>query len=423
MLENPVDWLLIAVFVIGYLLITFEQTVKINKATSALLMGVVAWVVEFTREKASHHEKIHFFGEHLSNIAEVVIFIVGVLTIVEVINSHDGFRFINNFLKTRSKKKLFWISGTLAFFLSALLGSLTMTIVLIALVNKIADQVEDRWILGSGVVLAANAGGVFSPVGDITSTMLWIGGQLSSLKMVVDLFLPSLVCGIVALFCLQFWLKGTFPPDKEPFEKPSSLSIGIFCLGVGAILFVPIFKGLTGLPPFMGILLGLSLVWLITDLLHKAEDRQHLTMPHIIGKLDFGGAIFFLGILLAVNALETAGILEKLAQGLLTLAPTPTWIALGTGVVSALIDNVPLTAGLMGMFSTETFPPDHFFWQLIAYSAGVGGSVFLIGSASGVALMGLENVPFKWYLKRVSIPALVAFIAGFFIYKYLICPC
>ena len=173
----------------------------------------------------------------------------------------------------------------------------------------------------------------------------------------------------------------------------------------------------------MGILLGLSLVWLITDLLHKAEDRQHLTMPHIIGKLDFGGAIFFLGILLAVNALETAGILEKLAQGLLTLAPTPTWIALGTGVVSALIDNVPLTAGLMGMFSTETFPPDHFFWRLIAYSAGVGGSVFLIGSASGVALMGLENVPFKWYLKRVSIPALVAFIAGFFIYKYLICPC
>jgi len=423
MLESPVDWLLVAIFVIGYLFITFEQKIGINKATSALLMGVVAWVVEFTREKVAHGEKIRFFGEHLSSIAEVVIFIVGALTIVEVINSHDGFRFIKNLLVTHSKRKMLWMIGAVAFIFSAFLGSLTMTLVLVALVSKIADKVEDRWVLGSGIVLAANAGGAFSPIGDITSTMLWIGGQLSTSKMVLDLFLPSLVCGIVALCFLQFRLKGRFEQMTGELEKPTPLSIGMFVLGLGAILFVPVIKGLTGLPPFMGILLGLSVVWLATDLLHRSEDRQHLTVPHIIGKLDFGGAVFFLGILLAVNALETAGILEKLAHGLLAFSPNPTSIALGAGIVSAIIDNVPLTAGLMGMFSTDIFPTDHFFWQLIAYSAGVGGSMLLIGSASGVALAGMENVPFTWYLKRVSLPALVAFIAGFLIYKFFICPC
>jgi len=423
MLNAPVDWLLIAICVVGYLFIMFEQSVKIGKATSALLMGVIAWIIEFSRTKFSHEEKSEIFGEHLSNIAQIIIFIVGVLTIVEVINSHDGFRFIKNYLAEKSKRKVLWIAGAFAFFLSAVLGSLTMTIVLIALISKIAENVEDRWIIGSGILLAGNAGGAFSPVGDITSTMLWIGEQLTSSRMVLDLFVPSLVCAVIALLLLQWRLKGNFPSISYEEEKISPISFAIFCLGVGAILLVPIMKGLTGLPPFMGILLGLSVIWLVTDLLHRSEEKAHLTIPRIITKLDLRGAIFFLGILLAIDALQTAGILGRLAKTLLALAPSPTWISLSTALVSAVIDNIPLTAGMMGMFPLEQFPTNHFLWQLLAYSAGVGGSILLIGSATGVAFMSMEKVPLKWYLKNISIPALLAFVAGFLTYKFFICQC
>jgi Na+/H+ antiporter NhaD/arsenite permease-like protein len=409
------SWALVLVFVVGYVLIVLEHAIHINKATSALLMGVIAWILQFANESISHHENVHYFGEHLSNVAQVVIFLMGVLTIVEVINTHDGFRIIRNLLTERSKKKMLWIVGITTFVLSAVLGSITTTVVMIALLAKVIPLYEDRLILGSGIVIAANAGGAFSPVGDITTTMLWIGGQLSTSRMMLDLSLPSLVCMSVGLLFLQLYLKGELPPIDKP-KKPERISNIIFFLGIGSILFVPLFKGLTGLPPFMGVLLGLSIIWLVTDLIHVPEERHHLTLPNIIGKLDFTIPIFFLGILLAINAMETAGILKATADYISSIVSSPLWIAGGIGIVSAVIDNVPLVAAVMGMYSLETFAQDHPFWQLVAYSAGVGGSILIFGSAPGVAFMGLEKVRFGWYFKKASLPALLAFIAGLLVF-------
>lgn len=408
------SWTIIAIFVVGYLLIAFEHQLRINKATSALMMGVLMWVLVFFHQHGV--EKLQIFGHHLSDIAQVVLFFIGVLAIVEIMNSHQGFNLIARALTFKSMKKMFVALGLITFFLSSILGSITCTIVMCAIINRLTGVSEDRKYLGMGVVLAANAGGAFSPIGDITTTMLWIGGQLSTFRMIREIFWPSFVCMVLSLaICLPL-LKGEVQFSKDYFaEKVDPKNLFVFFMGLLLLLFVPVFKIITDLPPFMGVLFGLSILWLITDLLHHGE-KEELMVPFILPKVDLTGPIFFLGILLAIVAMEADGILSLLAKTLDQVVGSVGWIAFGIGLLSAVIDNVPLVAGAMGMYSLSQFPQDHTFWQLLAYAAGVGGSIFIFGSAPGVAYMSLQEVDFFWYLKRASLPALIGYIGGFLVY-------
>lgn len=402
-------FILSSIFIVGYLLITVEHLTKVNKSAVALLMAVLSWIVVFS---VGHGEYLHFCTG-LADISQIVFFILGALTIVELIASHKGFQVISNMIKVGSKKHLLWVVSVITFFLSAVLDNLTTTIVMVTLLRKLIKEGEDRLIIGSAVVIAANAGGAWTPIGDVTTTMLWIGGQISTLKIMTSLFFPSLACLIASIFILSFHLKGEFPKmtaRQEPLEPLGNL---IFILGIALLIFVPIFKILTGLPPFMGILFGLGTLWLITDLLHKNfEDREHLRVPHVLSKVDFSGTLFFLGILLTVAALDAAGLLEKWAHTLSNVLPNLNAVALFIGLASAVVDNVPLVAASMSMYDLATIPQDHLFWQLIAYAAGTGGSILIIGSAAGVVFMGLEKVDFIWYLKRISFAALGGFFAG-----------
>lgn len=419
------DWYaicMIVVFILGYFLITIEHITKINKTTVALLMAVICWALQFTDKGFTGPEKLGFLGSHLANISQVVFFLVGALCIVEIIDTHGGFRIISDRINIRSKRKLLWLTSLLAFFLSAILDNLTTTILMISLIRKMIDDGEDRLIIGGAVVIAANAGGAWTPIGDITTTMLWIGGQLTSGHIITSLFIPSLVCILVALAWLTFMLKGDFAPRDMHFEKKHLEPIGklIFFLGIGSLIFVPIFKTITGLPPFMGVLFGMSILWLVTDIVHyKYPERSHLRVPYVLSRIDLSSVLFFLGILLCINALETAGILEELAHWLDRTIGNVYVIAAFIGLASAIVDNVPLVAAAMGMYSLEHYPVNSTFWTLVAYCAGTGGSILIIGSAAGIAFMGLEKVDFFWYVKRIGIPALLGYFAGMFIYLLL----
>lgn len=411
--------LMVVIFAIGYFFITIEHYTGINKATVALLMAIFCWIVQFEEIGISNEQNLTFLGEQLADISQVVFFLLGALTVVEIINVHHGFRILSDMIRVRSKRKILWTVGVLTFFLSAVLDNLTTTIVMLSLMRKLVDENEDRLLIGGGIVIAANSGGAWTPIGDVTTTMLWIGGQISTLKVIYHLFLPSVISAVVALGCLSLLLKGDFPPLKAPLaEEPKEpLSNFIFFLGISSLIFVPIFKLLTGLPPFMGILFALGVMWLATDIAHRRyADRYHLRVPYVLSRIDLAGALFFLGILLCVDALDTAGVLKQLAAGLDYHIGDPKWIALAIGLASAVVDNVPLVAASMSMYSLERFPMDHTFWQLVAYCAGTGGSVLVIGSAAGVVFMGQEKVDFLWYVKRISLPALLGYLAGFFFY-------
>jgi Na+/H+ antiporter NhaD/arsenite permease-like protein len=341
------------------------------------------------------------------------------LTIVEIISAHKGFQLISRNIRIRSKRKLLWSLGFITFFLSSVLDNLTTTIIMVTLLRKLTDVGDERWLLGGAVVIAANAGGAWTPIGDVTTTMLWIGGQLSTLAIMKNLFLPSIACLLAALFCLTFCLKGNFSSSSmQKEEKIEPMGTTIFWLGVGCLIFVPIFKIVTGLPPFMGILFGLGLMWLFTDLIHsRYHDRDHLRVPHIMTRIDVTGVLFFLGILLAINALHTAGLLEDLAQWMNRTIANSNIIAIAIGLVSAVIDNVPLVAAAMGMYDLSQYPVGSTFWNLIAYCAGTGGSILIIGSAAGVAFMGLERVQFFWYLRHIGFAAFVGYFAGVGVFK------
>lgn len=309
--------------------------------------------------------------------------------------------------------------GLVAFFLSSVLDNLTTTIVMITVLRKLIDDSEDRLIIGSGVVIAANAGGAWTPIGDVTTTMLWIGGQVSTLSIMYKLFLPSFVCLIVALLGLSFLLKGDFakkyihdiPQKLEPMGKL------VFFMGIAALVFVPIFKVVTGLPPFMGMFFGLSIMWITTDLVHRGyHDRLHLRMTQVFTKIDLSSLLFFIGILLAIDALDAAHILEHLAASLQRTIGNDNIIATSIGLASAVIDNVPLVAASMGMYPLTQHPIDSHFWNLVAYCAGTGGSILIIGSAAGVVFMGMEKVNFMWYFKRISLSALAGYFAGILVY-------
>jgi NhaD family Na+/H+ antiporter len=416
---SAVQLSIICAFVIGYLAIIFESHLKINKTASALLMAVVTWALLFSAPGREMVENQSALGEKLNEVSQIIFFLIGAMVIVELIDSHKGFRIVTDLIQTSSKKKMLWILGFFTFFLSAILDNLTTTIVMVSMLRKLIPERSDRLLLGSMVVIAANAGGAWTPIGDVTTTMLWIKGNITTLSVMKELFIPSLLSLIVALLILGIGLKGSYPRlvERAHAEESTPGSRIIFYFGLGALIFVPIFKALTGLPPFMGILIGLGALWLVTDILHGDEEKtQHLRVPHILTRIDTSGVLFFLGILLCISALDTVGLLSQLADFLDRTVHNLTAIATIIGLISAVVDNVPLVAAGMGMYDLQTYPPDSSLWQLLAYCAGTGGSILIIGSAAGIALMSLEKVDFMWYLKKVSGIALASYFTGVLAY-------
>lgn len=366
--------LMIMTFVLGYFFITIEHITKINKTSVALLMAIICWIFQFINFVESHENNLGYLSEHLSNISQVIFFLLGALTIVEIISAHKGFQLISRNIRIRSKRKLLWSLGFITFFLSSVLDNLTTTIIMVTLLRKLTDEGEERLLLGGAVVIAANAGGAWTPIGDVTTTMLWIGGELSTISVIKSLFLPSITCLIVAFLILTFYLKGQFPQkSQEEKMEIEPMGVAVFWLGIACLIFVPIFKITTGLPPFMGIIFGLGLMWLFTDVVHsRYDDRKHLLVPQIITRIDVSSVLFFLGILLCIDALQTAGLLHNLAVWMDRTIANPEAIAIAIGLVSAIVDNVPLVAASMGMYDLRQYPMDSNFWNLIAYCAGTG---------------------------------------------------
>lgn len=413
--------LMLIVFGIGYLAIIFEYNLRVNKTAVALLIAVLCWSIYFAMGSMSVEDDLVVFNEHLSNVSQIIFFLLGAMTLVELIDSHKGFKIVTDIIHTTSKRKMLWIIAFISFFLSAVLDNLTTTILMISLLRKMIPMRSERFSLSCIVVFAANAGGAWTPIGDVTTTMLWINGQLSSLKVIRALFFPSLVSLLVPLFYFSIRQKGEYSqPDIEKTETvPEPGARLVFYLGLGALIFVPIFKTITGLPPFMGVLIGLAVLWLVTDILHhKYEHRQHLRVPTILTKIDTSGVMFFLGILLCINALETAGILKVVAAWLEKEVQNQALIATFIGIFSAIIDNVPLVAGTIGMYPLSEFPMDSSLWHMIAYAAGTGGSMLLIGSSAGVALMGMEKIDFVSYMRKMTLPVFVGYLAGMGVYLF-----
>jgi len=409
---------MIVVFIVGYLAIAFEQQIKLNKASSALLTGVICWTI-YVFSGISHDKVHHELMEHMGEIAGILFFLLGAMTIVELIDAHDGFDLISSSIKATNKNKLLWIVTIIAFFLSAVLDNLTTTIVLISLTAKLIHDNKDRLIFAAMIVIAANAGGAWSPIGDVTTTMLWIGGQISALEIMRVVFIPSIISVIIPLIALGFSLKGNVViQDKDDYTdhiigiKTRNL---VLFVGLASLLFVPVFKTLTGLPPFMGMLFSLGMMWLITEIIHSDKDtadKDNLSVNHAIRKIDTPSILFFLGILISVAALQSAGVLTDLAAKLNALIGNQKLVVVCLGVLSAIIDNVPLVAATQGMYSLIEFPKDHPFWLFIAYCTGTGGSILIIGSAAGVAAMGLTRIEFLWYMKKVSLWALFGYLSG-----------
>jgi Na+/H+ antiporter NhaD/arsenite permease-like protein len=412
-------------FLAGYTLITFEHVIKVNKATIALIMAIFCWALIFIAAPSTAKEvETENFLADLAEVSQILFFLLGALAIVELISAHRGFDLISNLIQTKSKRLLLAYLTVTTFFLSAVLDNLTTTIVMLAVLRKLVPEQSDRWIFGGAIVIAANAGGAWSPIGDVTTTMLWIGGQLTTVGMVSQLFLPSFVCAAAGSLLLAPSLKGQLELPDSDIEKTKDRTFHskfFLLLGIALLLFVPIFKILTGLPPFMGMLLSLSILWIITDIFYKEqEDKNHLRMPYIFSKVDLSSILFFLGILLTVAALRSAGLLTMLSKALdLTIGNT-TWIAVLVGLISAIVDNVPLVAATMSMYELSLYPTDHSFWQLIAFCAGTGGSILIIGSAAGIVFMSMEKIDFFSYLRKVGFAALASYFLGVFVYTMLL---
>ena len=412
---------IIVIFILGYFAIAFEHNININKAATALVTGVLCWTVYilFTPNK---QVVSHQLMEHLGELAGILFFLLGAMTVVELIDAHDGFEVITERIKTKSAVKLLWIIGGLTFFLSAVLDNLTTTIVIVSLLRKLIDNKEQRLFFVGITVIAANAGGAWSPLGDVTTTMLWIGNQITAGQIIKMLFLPSVVCLLLPLIIVSFRLKGVIQPSSKNTNhtlRPKFERTLVFCLGIGILLFVPIFKTVTHLPPFMAILFGLGVLWIATEILHKQKDddeKDSLTVARALQRIDTPSILFFLGILISIAALQATGQLTQLAQWLTATVKNETAIVTGIGLLSAVVDNVPLVAAAQGMYSLTQYPTDHFFWEFLAYTTGTGGSALIIGSAAGVAAMGMEKITFVWYLKKISWLALIGFFWGAGVY-------
>ncbi len=410
---------ILALFGIGYAAIILEYVIKINKTAAALLTAVLCWTLYFLYSASPISANLDLLSHHLADNAQIIFFLLGAMTLVELIDSHKGFKIVTDLIHTTSKRKMLWVVCTLTFFLSAILDNLTTTILMISLLRKMIPQRSERLLVSCMVVVAANAGGAWTPIGDVTTTMLWINSQITSLKIMGALFAPSVISLLVPLLYFSFTQKGKFTSPKTQ-ENSHELEPGakiVFYLGVGALVCVPIFKALTGLPPFMGILIALGLLWLVTDLLHhKYAQREHLRVPAVLTRVDTSSVLFFLGILLCINALEAVGLLTHLAEWLNTTLKSQALIATAIGVLSSIVDNVPLVAATMGMYPLAQFPTDSSLWHMIAYAAGTGGSLLVIGSSSGVAIMGLEKVDFLTYMRKITLPVLAGYLAGMGVY-------
>jgi len=416
-----VAFFIVLFFCLGYLAIILEFQIKVNKTAVALFLGVILWMFYFIGGLTSIKKSIEALAWHLSDISQILFFLLGAMTLVELIDSHNGFHVVTRLINAKSKRQMLWIICFISFFLSAVLDNLTTTILMISLLRKLIPSQKERLVLACMIIVSANAGGAWTPIGDVTTTMLWINGQISTLAVMKAVFVPSLFSLLIPLFYFTIRAKGNYREtqvefDEDPLEPGARL---VFFLGLGALIFVPIFKWLTGMPPFMGMLISLAVLWLVTDWLHhKHEHRQHLRIPYILTKIDVSSILFFLGILLSVNAMESAGLLTEVANFLETHVRDKTLIATIIGLLSAIIDNVPLVAGTMGMYSLTDFPMDSKLWLMIAYAAGTGGSILLIGSSAGVALMGLEKVSFFQYMKKMSIPVLIGYLLGIIYYFF-----
>ena len=425
--------LIVAVFVAGYLCIALESVTKINKAAIALLMCVLCWTLLMLGPGAyypqvAEGDVVHHIAEviehHLGDAAGTLFFLMGAMTIVEIVDSNGGFNFVRDTMKTRSKRKLLWRVALMTFFLSAILDNLTTSIVMIMVLRKLVQHREDRLIYAALVIIAANSGGAFSPIGDVTTIMLWIKGVITTQGVLTEIFIPSVVSMVVPAFILQYQLEGKF--DKEQNLPAAEVSHftqtqrkAIFWLGVGGLIFVPIFKTLTHLPPFMGILLVLGVLWTVTEIFYhntSEDDTMAKRVSKILTKIDLATIMFFLGILMAVAVLQEIGVLTALGEGLNEVFSGNYYVINGIiGVLSSIVDNVPLVAGCMGMYPVAAegaMAVDGIFWQLLAYCAGVGGSMLIIGSAAGVVVMGLEKISFGWYMKRITWIAFVGYVAG-----------
>ncbi len=457
--------LLIIIFVIGYLAIALEHPIKIDKAASALVMGGIIWgalalgiddlvtkefLSEFYEKFKTKFNSLKEIGvyssdeyakpikflkyelsHHLVDIGEILFFLLAAMTIVELVDSHQGFSIITDKITTKRKVPLMWILCVISFFFSAVLDNLTTSIVMAALISKMIKDKKDLWMFAGMIIISANAGGAWSPMGDVTTIMLWVGGQVTAWNIIYSIFIPSLVCMIVPLLYISFKLKGNIQsPDLTSLNSEIS-SVNtyernlIFYMGVLGLLFVPIFKITTGLPPYVGMLLSLGVLWVTTEILHRNknyEQRRHLSVIGVLKKVDTPTIFFFLGILLAVAGLQSAGQLDIVAKYLENTFSGENKIYIINvliGLMSALVDNVPLVAGAMGMYEIGpiqdgilAYPQDHKFWQFLAYCAGTGGSVLIIGSAAGVAVMGILKIDFMWYVKRISFLALIGYVAG-----------
>jgi Na+/H+ antiporter NhaD/arsenite permease-like protein len=411
---------LITIFIAAYAAIALEHPIKINKSASALLGAGLLWTVyaAFTNNEL---QISHELSESVAATAQIAFFLIGAMTIVETIDAHNGFEVITSRIKTTRLSSLMWLVGIVTFFLSATLDNLTTTIVMISLIRKLLDKQEDRLLFASMIVIAANAGGAWSPIGDVTTTMLWIGGQITAVSIIKGLFLASLVNLIVSLSIVSYSLRGKAidaPVKQKNTELIQSSEFErnvVFFMGLGVLVLVPAFKMLTHLPPFMGILFGLGLLWLVVDLLHRSkddQDKQRLSLVQALMRIDMSSIVFFIGILLAVATLEHSHILNSLASLLDLHIGRQDIIVTIMGLLSAIVDNVPLVAASIGMYDLTTYPTNSFLWEFIAYCAGTGGSILIIGSAAGVAAMGLEKIQFGWYLKKISWLALIGYFAG-----------
>lgn len=444
--------MIVTVFVLGYAFIATESLTKINKAAIALLMLVGCWTLYMCDPSqflqlmhpdfvATDHQQMMdkittIIQEHLGDTSTTLFFLMGAMTIVEIVDQNGGFNWVRNVMKTKSKRALLWRIAFLTFFLSAILDNLTTSIVMIMILRKLVSDHKDRIIYASLVIIAANSGGAFSPIGDVTTIMLWNKGLITALGVICEILIPSIISMVIPALIMQFMLKGdlTMPASNEAAEASvsdfsSAERKTVFVLGVGGLMFVPVFKALTGLPPFVGILLVLGVLWTATELfyrnLHRSADAEgtQKRVTKLLKRVDMSTILFFLGILMAVSCLAEVGVLQSLGEGLNVAFDGNHYMVTGIiGVLSSIVDNVPLVAGCMGMYPvapTGDMAVDGVFWQLLAYCAGVGGSMLIIGSAAGVVVMGLEKITFGWYMKHISWIAFVGYIAGIVCYWFI----
>ena len=448
---------IIIVFLIGYLAIALEHSININKTASALLTGVACWTLfilssptesvlgsahfvnYISRIKIDLSDKISALSQteifrgfvvselshHLAKISEILFFLMGAMTIVELVDAHHGFRIITDRIGTKNPKKLLWVVCWIAFFLSAVLDNLTTSIVMVSLIRKLIPDEKMRWFFAGMIIIAANAGGAWTPMGDVTTTMLWIGGQITTVNIMKTLLIPSLTCMLAPLIYLSFTLKGTL---GEHMHKHAAQTAGVgggklmLLLGLGTLILVPVFKTYTQLPPYVGMLAGVGILWVISELGNPELDeavKKNYTVAGALSRIDVPSVLFFLSILMAVGALESMQTLHHFAVFLSDTVGDNRIIITLIGLLSAVVDNVPLVAASMGMYSLDVYPQDHMIWEYLAYCAGTGGSILIIGSAAGVAVMGMEKIDFMWYLKKISPIALIGYFAGAITYLIL----